>query len=403
MNRNRLTRDARLVLVLNALYVAADALCSIFVGVYLWINSLELHVVCLHYLALYAVTPVVFILAGWYSQARDRLHVYRLGLFLHAVYYGTILYLREDAARLAPLLGGLLGVTWGLFWAGNNVFNYDVSGKGRREYYFGWLSAVSGAAQLFAPMLAGFFIEFMPNGRAGYHTLFALAALLYLTAMALSLRMPPDKTPRPYHIRRALFPGKDQRDWRMVMLAAFTLAGAFSLFNVLLGIVMFIETGKEANVGLFASAQAMVGILIAYTVGRMVTPRTRRRAMLFSTCCLLAAGTIILWRFNIYTVIAFGFLRSLAGPLFEIPHSSVRFDVIEQSAPAPGQHIEYIAAWEAPLAVGRVLMVGFLIALYLLAGMVAVRIVLFALCVNRFFTFLLLSRTSAMRHTAGRR
>jgi len=287
------------VLVLNALYVAADALCSIFVGVYLWINSLELHVVCLHYLALYAVTPVVFILAGWYSQARDRLHVYRLGLFLHAVYYGTILYLREDAARLAPLLGGLLGVTWGLFWAGNNVFNYDVSGKGRREYYFGWLSAVSGAAQLFAPMLAGFFIEFMPNGRAGYHTLFALAALLYLTAMALSLRMPPDKTPRPYHIRRALFPGKDQRDWRMVMLAAFTLAGAFSLFNVLLGIVMFIETGKEANVGLFASAQAMVGILIAYTVGRMVTPRTRRRAMLFSTCCLLAAGTIILWRFNI--------------------------------------------------------------------------------------------------------
>jgi len=53
--------------------------------------------------------------------------------------------------------------------------------------------------------------------------------------------------------------------------------------------------------------------------------------------------------------------------------------------------------------VGRVLMVGFLIALYLLAGMVAVRIVLFALCVNRFFTFLLLSRTSAMRHTAGRR
>lgn len=401
MTTRRLSPEARTVLILNALYVGADALCSVFVGVYLWINSLDLHVVCLHYLALYAVTPVVFLLAGWYSQARDRLHVYRLGLFMHAVYYGSILWLREDSPQYAVFLGALLGVTWGLFWAGNNVFNYDVTRSGNREYYFGWLSAVNGAAQLLAPVVAGLLVQYLPENRLGYHVIFGLAALMYLAAIAFSVRVPHDNVPRPYHLRRALFPGKDQRDWRLVMMASFTLAGAYSLFTFLLGVFMFIETGREANVGLFSSFQALASITVAYLIGRAITPRTRKPAMLTSVLFLLAAGLLVLTEFNLYTLILFGFLRSLAGPLFEIPHSSIRYAVIDRCVDDPSQRIEYIAAWEVPLALGRITMLGLLIGLYAMIGAPAVRIVLFLLCVNRALSFLLIARTSVMRTQAS--
>ncbi len=44
---HRLAKHARVVLILNVLYNIADALCSVFVGVYFYIHSLRFEVVCI--------------------------------------------------------------------------------------------------------------------------------------------------------------------------------------------------------------------------------------------------------------------------------------------------------------------------------------------------------------------
>ena len=109
----RLHPQAWLVIALYALYATAESLCSVFVGVYFYVNSLDFSVVCRHYLALHLVTPFVFTLAGWHAKTRDHTRVYRAGLALHAVYHAMLLSLREDSARHPVALGVLLGVTRG--------------------------------------------------------------------------------------------------------------------------------------------------------------------------------------------------------------------------------------------------------------------------------------------------
>lgn len=398
MLENRLHPRARLVLVMNALYMTADSLCTVFVGVYFWITSHSFGLVCAHYLALYLVTPVVFLLAGWYAKARDRVHVFRLGLFLHAVYYGLILYLQDEAVNHAIALGALLGVTWGFFWAGNNIFHYDVTKGAKREYYFGALNVVWGASRLAAPLLGGILIHAAPEDRFGYHLLFALALLLYLAAAALSFRVPPDRDRQPYRLWRALFPGRQHRDWLLVMLASTTLAGAFSIFYFLLGLLMYMQTAKEVNVGAYTSLQALVSIAAAYFIGRLIVPHTRKRAMAFATALLFAAGLLMLWELNVYTLVAFGFLRAIATPLFQIPHSGIRFEVIDNCIEEPSQRIEYIAAWEVPLAIGRGIMMSAIILLYAWLGEFGLQIAIFWLCANRLLTYLLLSRISFLRN-----
>ena len=159
MRRERLHPQARIALTLTGFYWAAEALCSIFVGVYLFVTGQDFGVIFRFYMAVYVVTPIFFILAGWYAQARDRLHVYRFGLLLHAVYYGTLLVLRERAPQYDVLLGTLLGAAWGVFYAGANTITYDVTSKGRREYYFGAASAVTSGFQLVAPLVGGVIIR----------------------------------------------------------------------------------------------------------------------------------------------------------------------------------------------------------------------------------------------------
>ena len=400
MKRTQLESKAWVVLLLNGLYNVAESLCSVFVGVYLYVNSGHLETVLYHYLALYTVTPCVFLLAGWYSQARDRVHVYRLGLVMHAVYYALLLYLREDAASYAVHLGAVLGVTWGLFWAANNTFSYDVTAFGRRDYFLGLLSAITNFSRLLAPIISGLVIRFAPGVHAGYHIIFAIALCIYGVAIILSFQVPHDKVRRPFHLKRALFPGRAQRDWRLLMLASMSQAGAYSIFHFLLAMVMFMQTGSEISVGGFASIQGLAGVVVSYALGRFLVPHTRRYAMQCSVVLLLIAGVLLLFKLTVFTLIIFGFLRAFAQPLFSIPHSSVRLDVISKMLRDPGERIEYICAWEVPLAVGRIIMMTILLLLFGHLSEMGVRIALFLLCANRLFTYLLVTRVSVMRECA---
>jgi len=397
--KHRLDNKAWAALTLNALYSTAEALCSVFVSVYLWINSQDFLTVCWYHVTIYFVTPFFFLLAGWYSQVRDRLYMYRLGLVLHAVFYATLLSLGKRSGEYPVALGALLGVTWGVYWAGANTFNYDVTTPGRREYYIGLVMAVSGAVSLLAPLLSGYIIRSASAPQHGYRTVFAVVLGLYVLSLALSFLIPRDNVRRPFRIVRALFPGKDQRDWQLMMLASASMSGSFNIFPFVLGLLMYMRTGNELSVGGYASLQALAGVVVAFIVARIVTPRTRRPYMFWGLAVLIAAGCLMVFEVTAAVLIAFGLLRSISGPLFGIPYGGLRYDVIAKCAENPSQRIEYIAAWEVPLAIGRVIMMFIMMAIYhfLNGNEIALRIILFVICAIRVLTYRFSTSTSVLR------
>ena len=392
----RLHPKARLTIVLQGLYHAAEALCLIFVSVFFFVVSLDFKIVAYHYIAVFAVTPIVFQLAGWYSQTRDRLHVYRLGLVLHAAYYALLLVMRDSAPDYAVLLGVLLGITWGIYWPGVNIFTFDVTYQGQREYYFGLMQVTIGVARLVTPLLGGVIITLAPNELQGYYWVFGIVVAIYLLAFALSFGMTSDADPRPFRLRRALFPGPEQRDWRLIMWAAATLAGAFQIFNFLLGLLMYIETDSAFIVGAYASLQGLVGIGTSFVLGKQVVPQNRKQFLFLGMVALVLAGFIVLIRFDVATLFVFGVLRAFAGSAFSIAHFSLRLDIISESAEEPAQRIEYICAWEVPLGIGRVLMMLMLLAMFANyeESSLGIRMALFCLCCLRILTYLILVRTS---------
>ena len=399
MNDRTLHPQAWVALSLMALYTTAEGLCQIFVSVYFWVESLDFMAVCRHYLALYAVTPVVFTLAGWMAQRYDRLLVYRMGLFLHAVYYAALLLLREEAATYSVHLGVLLGITWGFFWAGQNTFSFDVTRAGNRERYFGLQLGIDGVCGFVAPLLGGFIIWMTPGTLFGYQLIFGSAVVIYCICLALSYWMPHDNTRRPFKLKRALFPGKEQRDWRLIMLASGTMAGAFNIFIFLLALLMYQQTNTELAVGAYSAIQAAAGVSVSFFLSRVMTPMRRQPVLLASVVLLVIAGAMILWQLNLATLIIFGLLRSISGPMFGISHFSLRLDVIDSSVEERHQRIEYITAWEWPLAIGRVIMMLVLMGLagWFTESDLGLRIAIFALCAIRILTYLILIQTDTMR------
>lgn len=389
---------AKLVILMNGLYSIAEALCSVFVSVYFYVNSLDISLIFLHYITLYIMTPIAFAAAGWYAKTRDRAVVFRIGLVLHAAYYAALLYLKEDSVHYVVHLGLLLGLTWGFFWAGNNTFQFDYSESSRgREYFLGWISSVSSGAKLIAPFISGAIIHLSLAPEKGYHALFFTALVLFATAIVVSFRIPHSRSTEPFRLRKALFPPKEHRDWRLIMLASASLAGSFHIFHFLLAILMFVQTENTIAVGGYVSLQGLVTITVSLLVGRYVTPATRLRFLFWGLLFLLAAGLIVTWKISVTTLLIFAFLRSISLPLFGIPHTGLRFEVMQQTASNPSERIEYLCAWEVPLALGRVVMMVLIMAIYHFFGVPGMKFALLMLCLNRIVTYYILKRVSLVQ------
>jgi MFS family permease len=286
-----------------------------------------------------------------------------------------------------------------VFWAGANTFNFDVTVSGKREYFLGLMQVVNAAVSLVAPILSGAIIKYSTEPVQGYHRVFALVLALFLACLAVSFWVPPDSARRPFRIRRALFPGRDQRDWRLMMLVSASLTGSYTIFPILLGVLMYVETANELAVGGYGTFQAVAALITAYFVGRAVSPANRRRFLWWGVVTLLAAGATMLVPLGIVTLFLFGLFRSISQPLFGIPHSALNLDIIEKSAQEPAQRIEYLCAWEVPLAIGRVAMMALLWLVYVRfgGGDFAARMMLFLLCAIRILTYQLIIRTSPLR------
>lgn len=397
--RKSLSNNAWLIIGLNALYSIAEALCSVFVGVYFYINSLNINTVFYHYTILYVVTPFAFIFAGWVAKKRDRTFLFRIGLILHALYYASLLFLKEASPDYAGVLGGLLGITWGFFWAGNNTFQYDFSaGNGGREFFLGMISSVSAGAKILAPLMSGLVIACAAQPQRGYEIIFVFALILYMIAIGLSFRIPPSPKSTSFPIGRALVPPREHRDWRILLVVGISLAGSFHIFHFLLALIMFLEVGNEAGVGGYVSFQGLVTIAVSYLVGRYVMPQTRKRFMFWGVVVLVAAGFIVFWKTTVWTLVIFGLLRSISQPLYGIPDTAVRFQVMESLMKAPGDRIAYLCAWETPLAVGRLITMTALISLYALLGNTGLRIMLLLLCLVRLFTYALMCQVSVIKN-----
>lgn len=393
-----LQSKAWLIILLNAFYSIADALCSVFVSVYFYVNSLDVTLVFHHYTTLYFTTPIAFIIAGWYAKTRDRTHVFRIGLILHALYYALLLYLRTEAVHHVIPLGALFGITWGFFWAGNNIFQFDFSSGGKsREYFLGLISAVSSGAKMAAPFISGAIIRLSVTPERGYHLIFSLALIIYLASIVVSFRIPHERSRRPFRIRKALFPPVENRDWRLIMVAAASLAGSFHIFHFLMAILMYRHVSNEAAVGGYVSFQGLITVVTAYFVGRYAMPHRRLGFMYWGVVILIIAGVVLASKITLATLVIFAFFRSISLPLFGIPHMAVRFEVMQQVVREPSDRIEYICAWEVPLAVGRIVLMCVVMTLYAIADDTGLRISIFLLCILRIATYQLVKRVSFVK------
>jgi YQGE family putative transporter len=167
-------KDLYLLLIIGWLYSIGLFLSNTFVNIYLWRQTEDYFTIAFYHLSIYIAKSITFIIAGKIVKKIDRVIVLRLGVTFLSLFFLTVLYLQENAAKFNVLLGVLIGIGYGFYWLSFNVLTFEITEPFNRVFFNGLLGGLQSISGMIGPLLAGTIILRMDTS-IGYMTIFTIS------------------------------------------------------------------------------------------------------------------------------------------------------------------------------------------------------------------------------------
>lgn len=360
----RLDKQTLLLLVVNGLFITANALSGTYLGVYIWKASNNFTLLGWFTLFTNLFMAITFWVAGNGVKEGNKMIFLRLGIGFSAVFYSLVLLLGKSAFHYLWLLGMIQGVAVGFFWLSFNVIYFEVTNADNRDRFNGWTGVVGSLVGMIVPWCSGFLISRMA-GESGYRAIFIISFCIFLAGIGVSFLLHNRRTEGNYDWRMPIRILKlRQSPWRPVIGALVAQGLRESVFGIMIGLLVFIQTGSEFSLGNFALITSTVGFISYYATGKWLKPAWRKKGMLIGTIMITAVIVPFFFGISYTTLLIFGIGASMFMPLFTIPMTSSVFDMIGKDEDSAKQRVEYVVMRELALNLGRLVgMVIFIVTL----------------------------------------
>ncbi|OCT15870.1 hypothetical protein A8709_09600 [Paenibacillus pectinilyticus] len=350
-----------MLLIILTLNACANSLSSIFINVYLYKLSGSLYQVFLFHLISYTIWIPVYIGAGILSKNLDR----RLGLLLgnvfHFIFY-LVLTLYGDSMGSSIVYTGLLfGVGSSLFWFTVNLLVVDYTHAANRDWFNGLNGIFTSLSQMIGPFLAGWIIVRYP-GFQGYHTIFYCTFGLFIASMGCTLMLPRNAQKGRFSWRKVRDIHR-VRTWRWLTYSFTSLHFRDDVLGIFLWIWMYMTTKNEGVLGNYSLLLTLLATTAYYWMGRHGGQGSRMRYMFLGGVGLSAGLLLLMGVVNTWTLLLYTVLAGLAGPLFQVPFSTVFINSISQFDNDGEYRVELLVAREMAISVGRILSISCLVLL----------------------------------------
>ncbi|TLS51463.1 MFS transporter [Paenibacillus antri] len=351
----RLDGQTRLLLLVNALFACANALSGAFVNVYLWKAKQDFAMIGWFALSHQIVMATMFVVIGKWVKERNKMNSLRLGVALAAIFYLLVLLLGKSAAQWVVLLGGVQGMSSAFFWLAFNVVYFEVTDRDNRDRFNGWAGLLGSAVGMAAPWISGFLITRMPD-TTGYRLIFSISLGVFVVGAFVSFFLKKRPVQQNYEWLYGIKQLRQQGNgWRSAYPALFAQGVREGVFGFLIGLMVYIATKNELQLGNYALITSAVSLVAFFLAGRLVKPGRRSIPMLAGALAMTLIILPFFWQVNYTTLIVFGIVVALFYPLYSIPITSTIFDMIGANTESAEHRVEYVVLRETALNMGRIL------------------------------------------------
>lgn len=360
-DHRKLSPEAIVTIMIHSIYQFGGSMAGVFMNLYLWRLTQDIHVNAMYSLVNYIITPFAMMLAGRIAKTKDRLLVYRLGILFTVLFYLLVLIAREQVVDYMYIFAILSGFTGGFYWCGYLTLMYDVSTNENRIRYLGMNSIFFNLAGLIGPALAGFLIA-QNSGLSGYIIVFSIAFAMFLFTAIGSLRLKsvPTKHHKYYlHLIPTLM--RKEKLWTKSLIG-------WTIIGLLQGIMLFLPNilllnalDAEDMVGYISIIFTSVVVVTSYMLGRIGRDDMTRKLLIVAGIGLSLSSLLLFISTSLWAVLLFMCLYSIFNPIQGNTYSAYMYRIIGQLPLKENIRVETIAMRESFLNLGRAISIVFFI------------------------------------------
>jgi YQGE family putative transporter len=342
-------KEAKILLVLSALFTFAMGLSGIFINIFFWKQTSNFMVITLYNLTHYLVTPITFFIAGVLAKRKNGIWSLRAGLLLFAIFFGLILYSGNRGVPYIYFLGILFGMASGFYWLAFNTLTFDFTSVNNRDTFNGIQGSCCGVAGAVAPITSGFIIS---RFKGGYNIVFSITLGIFVILVLISLILKCKNYGSRLNIKKAI--GRNCEDWDKIRKATMIWGFRDVIIGFLISILIIETTKSELSLGTFSLIGSLVSSASFMLVQKIIKPSHRRLSIFLGAIGSFIAVLGLVFMVSYKTLIMYTLLDTIFIPFFIIQLSSSTFNVINRSHDED-MRIEYMINKDLMLNGGRII------------------------------------------------
>lgn len=358
-------RAMRVLLLTNMVYALVIPVIELFLGAYIIRKSNDISLVMVYQLAQGTGIPVTFMLNGYLLKRVHISTLYAAGMIISGLDMAVMMALPELNIGGIALIGFIMGLSYGFFWANRVFLALTSTNNSNRNYYYGLETFFFTIASIIMPLMAGYFIAATQElGWLGGHARYAyyiLTGFVILLTIAASVIVKRGGYTNPVSAKFIYF--KFHRLWHK-MLGMAALKGVAQGFIIAAPVMLIMRlVGEEGSVGSIQSSGAVLSAIMLYFLGRKSAPQHRLKIFMAGLGLFVIGSLVNMALYNALGVIVFVGCLVFARPLLDLAYFPIQLGVVEcVAAKEQRSQFAYIFNHEVGLYIGRLIgCLGFII------------------------------------------
>ena len=312
-----MSRNEKLLVIVNATYFIAATMSAVFVNVYLYAFTGSIYSMTLYAMVRFTMIPLGFYVGGMLSRKLSLSTILSIGLLIIISAFAFLLgfnHLFYDNYYLIFVVGLILGSGEGLYWFSINSLNLQCSTKATRAKFVSTMAIFNSASTVVAPFVATMIVRLASTDAQGYIRIFQIVIVLQIIAALISRKVENIYVNKSYTVLDKLNLKHDVQ-WRYVMVSHFIFGVRDSLLIVLTSILIYNATGGSGSLyGDLLTGFAVLNLLANFAARRLIERQNRLYMYAFGAILLFTSTRVLVLYPSIIGAIYFGVVNAIGNP-----------------------------------------------------------------------------------------
>ena len=341
-----LPKKAQELLISFFFYSAAYPMVSIFMNAFIWKNNNNILYIIFFRAGQFVIVPISFLLTGLLLKRVKISNLYFIGAVVIAGASVLTIFWKNETIQGFFLMGGLLGVGTGLYWANRNYLTMKETSDDNRSYFFGLLFSFATLIGLVVTLFTGWFIVFGMS----YQLLITVAFVL-ISISGLIIYRGNYETPK---IGR-LFIFDSSYIWMKKRFIHFGIGLTDGLSFFLPGLLILTVLGNEGVLGTLTAVSSILSTMLIYVYGRKSHEKDHKFYFIVSAFLALFSSMFMALVFNKLTVIIYSLLSGLIINFLWLTAAPIILKNVDlEVGQIEGKRFSYVLDSEIFLNIGRI-------------------------------------------------